>query len=125
MSRSANCPYCPARFKGYARAKKMSHIVAVHPEFATRTNYEHVQAGIARFLERARLVTLVWGWVCLRCGTKDRITIDHVIPLVAGGADDITNWQPLCFWCNNAKGEGATDYRPKPLPDFERILAAA
>jgi len=35
---------------------------------------------------------------------KYKITEDHIIPLVEGGTNDITNIQPLCYQCNFKKG---------------------
>jgi len=57
--------------------------------------------------------------VCPRCGRSwkdipprpDRRykyvwTKDHIIPLAAGGSDDIDNIQPLCYQCNSSKCDG-------------------
>lgn len=56
-----------------------------------------------------------WLALCLRargkcavCGRKSKLTRDHIIPLAAGGADDITNIQPLCAPCNSRKGARRT-----------------
>lgn len=40
---------------------------------------------------------------CLACGTHDRISIDHIIPLSRGGSHSIGNLQPLCVTCNSSK----------------------
>ena len=39
------------------------------------------------------------------CGEKRlmELTLDHVVPLALGGADDLTNWQILCKKCHNEK----------------------
>lgn len=45
-----------------------------------------------------------------RCaGCKERLsasemTIDHVVPLSAGGRNSAENIQPMCFYCNMSKG---------------------
>jgi 5-methylcytosine-specific restriction endonuclease McrA len=51
---------------------------------------------------------------CLRCGKKEKLTFDHVIPVSKGGSSDISNGQPLCFSCNAGKRDKTTDYRTKP-----------
>lgn len=40
---------------------------------------------------------------CAACGSKERITKDHIIPLARGGTDFSYNLQPLCFPCNARK----------------------
>lgn len=49
---------------------------------------------------------------CLACGQRVPLTEDHIVPLVKGGTDDISNIQPLCRPCNSAKGTQTIDYRP-------------
>jgi len=53
---------------------------------------------------------------CLACGQQmdpDKLTIDHVVPVLYGGKNSIDNIQPLCRSCNSAKHTRTTDYRPK------------
>lgn len=60
-----------------------------------------------------REVLAIYGEECLRCGSVDNITQDHVVPLMLGGAHWPWNLQPLCRSCNSAKGaRDAYDYRP-------------
>jgi 5-methylcytosine-specific restriction endonuclease McrA len=40
---------------------------------------------------------------CCHCGATQKLTIDHIIPLAKGGADDISNLQTLCSSCNSSK----------------------
>ncbi|MDJ0616845.1 MAG: HNH endonuclease [Calothrix sp. MO_192.B10] len=45
---------------------------------------------------------------CQSCGkthTETQLTIDHIIPLARGGANDISNLQTLCFPCNRQKSD--------------------
>lgn len=51
---------------------------------------------------------------CLCCGQKEKLTADHVVPVIRGGSSNIDNIQPLCGRCNSSKGANATDYRTKP-----------
>jgi hypothetical protein len=44
------------------------------------------------------------GGACLHCGTKDDLTIDHIVPWSAGGSDHPANLQTLCRSCNARKG---------------------
>ena len=52
-----------------------------------------------------------FGDRCLCCGATGHLTRDHVIPIVLGGKDHLTNVQPLCSTCNLSKGTAIRDYR--------------
>lgn len=52
-----------------------------------------------------------YGNVCLRCGSNEKLTADHVKPLFHGGGNSIDNIQPLCLSCNSGKGAKEIDYR--------------
>lgn len=46
------------------------------------------------------------------CQSEKKLTIDHVIPVARGGANNIENLQLLCGKCNSAKGARVViDYR--------------
>jgi 5-methylcytosine-specific restriction endonuclease McrA len=40
---------------------------------------------------------------CVRCGSKERLEFDHIIPVVAGGSNTERNIQLLCESCNRSK----------------------
>ncbi len=40
-----------------------------------------------------------------------RCTVDHIVPLAAGGVDEETNWSLLCLKCNSDKGDYMEDDR--------------
>lgn len=54
-----------------------------------------------------------YSYLCLCCGERKPLTEDHIIPVVLGGTDDISNIQPLCQECNCRKSGKFIDYRPK------------
>jgi hypothetical protein len=43
------------------------------------------------------------GHACLKCGSVEKLTIDHIIPITKGGTDFISNLQTLCLFCNISK----------------------
>lgn len=45
-----------------------------------------------------------YGGRCVSCGTKERITKDHIVAIANDGSDAIENIQPLCVSCNSSKG---------------------
>lgn len=51
---------------------------------------------------------------CKYCKNKENLTIDHKIPKVKGGSDDISNFQCLCKKCNGSKGD-LTDKKVRKL----------
>lgn len=40
---------------------------------------------------------------CLCCGSKENLTIDHIVPVSMGGCKRRFNLQTLCGKCNNEK----------------------
>lgn len=49
----------------------------------------------------------VWdrdGWECKHCGSHQDLTVDHIVPVVDGGGDELANLQTLCGSCNSRKG---------------------
>lgn len=56
------------------------------------------------------------AWTCLCCGARvswtgnrKGPTLDHVVPLSAGGSNDPSNLVTLCRGCNTAKGARDSD----------------
>jgi len=45
-----------------------------------------------------------WNHECAYCGSKDNLTIDHVIPRCKGGSDFSKNAVCCCRDCNQSKG---------------------
>lgn len=41
------------------------------------------------------------------------LTVDHILPKSKGGGDDLENLQPMCYLCNQRKGNGEFPSKPK------------
>lgn len=51
---------------------------------------------------------------CKYCKSTENLTVDHKIPLILGGKDELSNWQCLCKQCNTMKSS-LTDGQVKSL----------
>lgn len=47
---------------------------------------------------------------CHYCGSRRRLSLDHVVPVSGGGTDDDTNLVTCCLPCNSAKGTRSYDW---------------
>jgi 5-methylcytosine-specific restriction endonuclease McrA len=45
------------------------------------------------------------GHLCQYCGSKQNLTLDHVMPRARGGKDTWENLVTACVTCNNKKGD--------------------
>ena len=67
-------------------------------------------------LPNVEVKTLLYGWqegVCKGCEQhfrKENLEIDHIMPQIKGGSDDISNLQLLCGYCNRVKGSRPMEY---------------
>jgi hypothetical protein len=43
------------------------------------------------------------GWACVRCGSRDRLELDHAVPLCRGGSDDVEAQDAVCDDCHEAR----------------------
>ena len=71
---------------------------------APRKRFAHHYATAS--FQAARQAVLVRDlFTCRSCGrvTTNRPQVDHIVPLRAGGTDDLTNLQTLCLRCHATK----------------------
>lgn len=47
---------------------------------------------------------------CLKCKTKENLTVDHIVPQSVGGKNCLINLQVLCKTCNEEKGNEIVVY---------------
>lgn len=45
------------------------------------------------------------GYRCVYCGSTDNLTLDHVVPVAAGGHSRISNLVTACEPCNTLKAD--------------------
>ena len=55
--------------------------------------------------------------ICAYCDQPGKLTMDHIVPLILGGAHDIDNIAAACGPCNSSKGA-------RPLAEFLQRMAA-
>jgi 5-methylcytosine-specific restriction endonuclease McrA len=50
----------------------------------------------------------VWrrdGGKCVKCGSRERLEYDHIIPVAKGGSNTARNIELLCETCNRTKSD--------------------
>ena len=70
-------------------------------DFEHRRRAAKAKNGVCLVLKKV-LVRLA-NSLCVTCGSCERITLDHIIPISRGGRHSIGNLQPLCQSCNSSK----------------------
>lgn len=111
-----------SRFKDkQEKARKSAEIgVAVRRELAAGSNREKREARMEEAAAKGTHTAAEWealkivcGSLCVKCGSGDSLTRDHILPVYLGGSDSIENIQPLCKSCNSSKDPDDRDFRPQ------------
>lgn len=102
----------------YAKNYRQNNLEAVRKMACKGAKIRHQRLKDARAngkLSQAEKFEMVakFGYACMCCGKTESITFDHIVPISAGGLDQINNIQLLCVSCNSSKGSKVIDYRPK------------
>lgn len=95
------------------RLNNQEHLRELHQSYAKK-NWESRYANKHRHQARSRgrevdlvlrkEIKRMYHSPCVYCGAKERITLDHLIPLSRGGNHTIGNLAPACRSCNARKG---------------------
>lgn len=77
------------------------------------------QRGYGAQHQRLRKILLAREPLCRPCRAKGRVTeatiADHITPIAKGGAIyDLSNMQPVCAPCHDAKGRRDNGWKAKP-----------
>ena len=76
--------------------------------------YEEPRLIAQKFIGKSKIRNFIFkrdNYECLRCLSKDNLTIDHIIPINRKGENILSNLQTLCKSCNSTKGINIIDYR--------------
>lgn len=77
-------------------------LAAYHADRGTDPSVPAQRVPIPRKIKR--LILDRDNHTCQHCGTTENLAIDHIIPVVRGGGNELTNLQVLCMRCNTLKG---------------------
>ena len=99
--------------KGVKRKRKSkSKTVFTPPKAKTfkKSNPHLYDKELIKTLKQ-QLVTK-YGLTCMKCGTNEKIVVEHIKSRYKGGSNELSNLQLLCYKCNFAKGHKEIDFRP-------------
>jgi 5-methylcytosine-specific restriction endonuclease McrA len=91
------------RITAYVRAWSRANPLKVAVYTARRRAREAAAPGSHTSAQLEALFASYSG-LCVYCDRR-ATTVDHVVPLAAGGSNDISNLVPACGSCNSSKGD--------------------
>jgi 5-methylcytosine-specific restriction endonuclease McrA len=93
---------------------------------ASSRNYDMRRRALMRnsktFTVTNKEIEKLYSMPCIYCGSKENITIDHIIPITRGGMHVIGNLAPACSHCNSSKNNRTiTDWRISKIRQFGAV----
>ena len=94
--------------------------MAIRPNYQKEKGFNKISKEVEAFERMAETETakrekisdsvklFVWQrdeGMCVKCGTKEKLEFDHIIPVVNGGSSTERNIQILCEPCNRSKNK--------------------
>lgn len=104
----------PERWKELSKEYRDRNIDVIRVKEAQKETRRRKATG-SFTLEEWNAKKKLFNHTCPSCGKKEgeiKLTIDHAVPLIAGGTHNIDNLQPLCAHCNFSKREKTIIYKP-------------
>lgn len=97
---------------------RVKHLVLRHEKVLSRIRHEveafenlsHLSAARREVIPEA-VRMFVWQrdeGRCVKCGSRERLEFDHIIPVADGGSCTERNVQLLCEGCNRGKGRSVS-----------------
>lgn len=76
-----------------------------HPFHVKRAAMKRLRMYANLYLRDIRKDIINQDSICVSCGSKDKLHLDHIIPIAKGGKNKLENIQILCGKCNITKGD--------------------
>ena len=86
------------------KTKERRKFERLKQKFSTQDNDQNNICSRPRISEAVRIQ--VWqrdGGKCSRCGSRERLEYDHIVPISKGGSNTARNIELLCEKCNRSK----------------------